>query len=418
MNLKKLVIRDLSSALILLLGLMWCTSVSQVQAIEEDHSGHDHAMHEEEAEEDHRDHDHDAHAEEEGLRLTPEQRRRFGIQIDKAGPGVLNTELRFPGEIIFNEDRVVHLVPRVEGIARQVSKTIGDHVKANEVLAVIDSRELVDVKVAFISAKAWRDLAETNFKREKALREKKVSSEQDFLAAQQALTEACIELLASEQKLHALGLTEAEVEGLNPEHTEAIARYEIRSPIAGVVAAKHISLGENLDMSSDIFTIVDLSSVWVNLAVYTKNLPAVRKGQDVTLRLDHSGAQARGKIAMVTPFVDEATRSANARVVLDNSDGRWTPGTFVTGFINTSEKDIDVMVPKDAVQVIDGRNVVFVEHEGGFEMTPVKTGRSDRENIEIIEGLKAGDSFVVKGSFELKATAITSTLDSHAGHGH
>jgi len=392
-----------------------------------EHDGHDHKGEVHEDEDDHSGHDHAAssasgragHAdEEEGLRLTPEQRKRFGIVVRQAGPGSLRNEVRLPGEIVFNEDRVVHLVPRVAGIAREVHKTVGDRVNAEEVLAVIESRELSDAKSEYLTAKARAALAENSFEREKALREKQVSSEQDFLEAEQAFSEARIVLRSAEQKLHALGLTETAINALGDERGEAITRYEIRSPIDGVMTERHIALGESLEADADIFTIVDTGSVWVNLTVYTKDLAAVRKGQEVVLRSDHSGVQARGKIAMVTPFVDESTRSATARVVLDNSDDRWIPGTFITGSISVSEKNIDVMVPKGAVQVIEGRSVVFVEHEGAFEMTPVATGRADRENIEILTGLKAGEPYVTKGAFELKATVITSNLGSHAGHGH
>ena len=109
---------------------------------------------------------------------------------------------------------------------------------------------------------------------------------------------------------------------------------------------------------------------------------------------------------------------ATARVVLDNGDGAWVPGTFVSGVISVSEENLPVVVPRDAVQNIEGRNVVFVEHEGAFEMTPVTTGRSDRERAEIVAGLEAGTRYAAEGAFQLKATVITSALDSHAGHGH
>lgn len=373
------------------------------EAGEEDHSGHDHAEQADEGG---------------GLRLTAEQRKRFRIVVQSAGPGSLRNEVSLPGEIVFNEDRVVHMVPRVAGIAREVRKSVGDHVKADEIVAVIESRELADAKSAYLAAKARSVLAEKTFTREKSLREKQVSSEQDYLESEQALAEARIELRSAEQKLHALGLPESAVEALDVEHDEAITRYEIRSPIAGVVTEKHISIGESLEADADIFTVVDTSSVWVNLTVYTKNLDAVQPHQDVRLRVDHSGVQARGEIAMVTPFVEESTRSATARVVLDNSDGRWMPGTFVTGFSSTAEEKLAVVIPRDAVQNIEGRDVVFVEHEGAFEMTPVTLGRGDRVNVEVTAGLEPGMEYVSKGAFQLKATVVTSNLGSHAGHGH
>jgi cobalt-zinc-cadmium efflux system membrane fusion protein len=416
------------------LVLVWGFGIPAVVAEEDDHAGHDHAghadedahaHHETEAEEHgaetdaHAGHDHGAHgAEEEGLRLTAEQRKRFGIVVQPAGAGSLQNEVRLPGEIVFNEDRVVHMVPRVAGIARKVLKSVGDEVEPGEILAVIESRELADAKSEYLAARARAALAEKTHAREKALREKGVSSEQDYLEAEQGLAEARIGLRSAEQKLHALGLPKAAVAALSDEHDEAITRYEIRSPMGGVVTEKHISLGESLEADADIFTVVDARSVWVNLTVYTKNLGAVRMGQDVLMRVDHSGAQARGRISMVTPFVEESTRSATARVILDNSDGEWMPGTFVTGFISVSETGLPVVVPRQAVQNVEGRDVVFVEHEGGFEMTPVTTGRSDRDSIEISAGLEPGTPYAAQGAFQLKATVITSALGSHAGHGH
>ncbi len=394
----------------------------------EEHEGHEahgtepeekgHEAHEAETEEKSHEEEQDEHGDEGGLRLTPEQRRHFGIVIKNAGPGILSNELILPGEIVFNEDRVVRLVPRVSGIVRKVNKTVGDRVAAGEIMAVIDSRELADAKAEYLAAVARRDLADAKFKREKTLYNKKISSEQDFLDARQASTEADIKLRTSEQKLYALGYTEKDLTSLFSEHDTTITRYELKAPFAGVVTAKHVSLGKSLEGNVEIFTVADLSCVWVNLTVYMKDLEAVRKGQEVNLRVDHSGVRIQGKVSMITPFVDEATRSATARIVVDNIDGRWRPGTFVTGHINVSENDIALVVPRDAVQIIENKSVIFVEHEGVFEIIPVQTGRSDRKHVEILAGLEPGAEYVAEGAFNLKATVVTSTLDSHAGHGH
>ena len=475
MNMIQEIVKKKANPLFVLgLALMWGVGVPLEAAAQDSHAGHDHSAHppspagagaasaedEEHGDAEHDDHtddghaedDHDDHGEELGeeddhsghdhgassadvasgpacrgehgkeedgvLRLTPEQRKRFGIVVQPAGAGSLRNEVSLPGEIVFNEDQVVHMVPRAAGIAREVHKSVGDRVAEGEVLAVIESRELADAKSEYLAASARGGLAEKNYAREKSLHEKQVSSEQDYLEAEQVLAEARIELRSSEQKLHALGLSEEAVKALGAEHHEAMTRYEIRSPISGVVTEKHISLGESLEADADIFTVVDTSSVWVNLTVHTKNLGAVRLGQEVTLRVDHSGVQARGEVSMITPFVEESTRSATARVVLDNSDGRWMPGTFVTGFGSTDEEGLAVVVPRDAVQSIEGRDVVFVEHGGGFEMTPVSLGRMDRVNVEVTAGLESGMRYVSAGSFQLKATVITSNLGSHAGHGH
>ena len=361
----------------------------------------------------------DAHEDEsKHLRLTAEQREHFGISVSRAGPGGLRNEARLPGEIVFNEDRVVHLVPRVAGIARDVRNTVGDPVKAGDVLAVIDSRELANARATYLAAKARAGLVEKAAARERTLWEKQISSEREFLEAQQDLAESRIELRLAEQNLHALGLPNAALQELDGDNREAITRYEITSPIDGVITQKHIASGESLNGDTHIFTIADTDVVWVNLTVYTKDLSAVRKGQAVVLQVDHSGAQARGEVAMVTPFAEEATRTATARIVLDNSDGRWIPGTFVTGTISTALEDLPVVIPRDAVQTLEGREVVFIEDEDGFEAVTVTIGRADREHVEIRSGLEPGTSYVEEGAFELKATVITRDLGSHAGHGH
>jgi len=363
--------------------------------------------------------EHAGHAgEEEGLRLTPQQRERFGIVVRTAGSGSLRNEVRLPGEIVFNEDRLVHLVPRVAGIVREVTKTVGDKVAAGEVLAVIDSRALAEAKAAFLAARERLRLAQATFEREEGLWREKISAEREYLEARQALAEARIALNAAEQKLRALGFSDNYLKELL-EHVDAnFTRYEIRAPFSGTIIEKHITLGEALQDDAGALTIADTSSVWVNLAVYTKNLAAVRTGQDVVLQVDHSGAQARGNVTMLTPFVEESTRSATARVVLDNADGRWRPGTFVTGFISTSEDGLAVVIPRNAVQSIEGRDIVFAEHEGNFEMAPVTLGRTDHTNVEVLAGLEPGTRYVAEGAFQLKATVITSNLGSHAGHGH
>lgn len=408
MNLRNVIDPVLRATSLLGVALVWTVLSTPLavtaQESPEAHAGHDHADEEED--------------EEGALRLTAEQRERFGIAVCTAGPGSLRSEVRLTGEIGFNEDRVVHMVPRVAGIVREVHKTVGDRVAAGEVLAVVESRELAGMKSECLAAKAREILATKVFAREQTLRQKQVSSEQDYLESEQALAEARIALRATEQSLRALGFTAAMVAALSEAHDETLTRYEIVSPLDGIVTEKHIALGESVAADTDIFTVADLAVVWINLTVYAKDLAAVREGATVELRLAHSGATARGAVARVTPFVETATRTARARVLLDNADGTWMPGTFVTAFLGTSDENVPVVVPRHAVQNLEGREVVFVEHEGAFEATPVIVGRADRTQIEVVAGLPPGTHYVAEGAFQLKATIITSELGSHAGHGH
>jgi len=362
-------------------------------------------------------HDH-ADASVDAVHLTPAQRERFGIVVNTAGPGILHHEVRLTGEIVFNEDKVVHLAPRVSGVTREVRVSMGDRVAAGDVLAVLESRELADAKAEYLAARSRESLAAKTFRRESALHEKRVVAEQDVLQAEQLLAEARIALRLAEQKLIALGLAQDAIRAISDDPGGTLTHFEVIAPITGIVTEKHITQGESLTAESDIITLADCGSVWANLAVYARDLSEVRKGQNLILRADHDGAEAQGTVSMVTPFVAATTRSATARVVLDNREGIWRPGTFVTAHIRTPELSAPVVVPRHAVQNVEGRNVVFVEHEGAFEMTPVKTGRSDRDRIEVVSGLEPGTPYAAEGAFQLKATVITRSLDSHAGHGH
>jgi len=173
---------------------------------------------------------------------------------------------------------------------------------------------------------------------------------------------------------------------------EQLGVYPLRAPFAGTVIDKHITLGEMLSNDAPVFTVADLSTVWVDLSVYQKDLPHVGKGQIVHIALGKETPSVQGKIAFVSPIVDSGTRTAKARIILANPKGVYRPGLFVTADIDVLAMSVPVLVPKAAVQRIEGQNVVFV--------------------------LRAGQKYVAKGAFQLKAQIVTSGLGAHAGHGH
>ena len=522
------------------------------QAGHDEHEGHDHGDEDDEPKkedkqaghDEHEGHDHGDEPAEAGLTLSSEERRNAGVVIAEAGPGDLKSEISMPGEVALNEDHVVHVVPLVGGVVREVRKTVGDSVKTGEQLATLASRDVGEGRLALLTAQVQASVADaevrlgasevdlaqarvdiattkhewqqdvhentarflarlregatideliaefkgkaigesrarllsgyaafhytrTEYERESGLRQKEVSSEADLLLAQkeygtaraqfvaslddiafqnrldllekkQALEEARQQLNVVKQQLNAaqmaaqasrlgertargalriMGLTDDEIEELLRQ-TDGLGSVAVRAPIDGVVLARHLTVGELVGQDSDIFTVADLSAVWVNLTVYLKDLEAVRTGQDATIRAEHSGREAQGRITMLSPTVNEETRTATARVVMDNDDGSWRPGVFVVGRVSVSAEKVPVVVPKNAVQTVEGKQVVFVPEGGAFEPVPVQTGRSDRERIEITAGLAPGTSFVAEGAYELKAKLVTSSLDSHAGHGH
>ena len=199
---------------------------------------------------------------------------------------------------------------------------------------------------------------------------------------------------------------------------ERLAWYALRAPFDGTVIQKHITLGERLDSDSNPFTIADLSSIWVDISLYQRDLPNVKAGRRVTISGGPEVPQREGTIAFVAPTIGEDTRTVLARVVLLNPDGHWRPGLYVTARIAAVEQGVSVLVPTDAIQMLDDEAVVFVPTDEGFEPRPVSIGRSNATHAEIMSGLSPGDRYVAAGAFALKAEMITSGLGSHAGHGH
>ncbi len=350
------------------------------------------------------------------VKIHPEDIKEFGIEVKEAGPGRLSVQRELPGEIVLNANRLAHIVPRVAGVVRWVLKNAGETVKAGELLAVIDSGELADAKAAYLGALKRLEIARANMKREEELWKKRISPEIDFLEARKTFDEAQIELKSAEQKLHALGLSEEYVEKLPLQPDVTYTNYEIRAPFGSTVLEKHIALGEYLKDDKDAFVIADLSSVWVNISVYQKDMPYVRNGQEVTISAGGRVPDTKGLISYISPVTGEETRTAVARVVLPNPNSVLRPGLFVTAKIMVDEVNVPLLVPKTALVMEGEKTEIFVETDEGFSLQPIKIGRSDNMNVEVTSGLKTGQRYVAKGGFTLKAQLGKGAFGD--GHAH
>lgn len=198
------------------------------------------------------------------------------------------------------------------------------------------------------------------------------------------------------------------------EGNQSLSTYEVRSLISGTVIEKHLTLGEFVRDDQDVYVVADLSTIWVNVAIYARDVSRIRRGQRVLVSSVGEGPSGEGTIDYIGPVVGEATRAATARVVLPNRGLRWRPGTFVTARIVTAERRAEVAVPDQAIQRLEGRECVFVEDGDGFLARPVTIGMTDGEWNEIVSGLRPGERYVARGSFVLKSEL----QKSEAGHEH
>lgn len=200
------------------------------------------------------------------------------------------------------------------------------------------------------------------------------------------------------------------------ESSDTLARFNLTSLIDGTVTNLHITLGEVLDSGDTAFVIADLSVLWVDIDLYPKHVSQVAVGQPVVIAAQHGPKPVNTRIDYVAPIVDEQTRTGLARVFLNDDQGQWKPGTFITAFITVDKSPADIAVPLSAVIDLDSQSVIFVQVGTVWEPRPVTPGRRDREHVEILSGLTLGERYVSKGGFVLKAQLQKGAFDD--GHGH
>ncbi|MEE4274202.1 MAG: efflux RND transporter periplasmic adaptor subunit, partial [Thermoanaerobaculales bacterium] len=268
----------------------------------------------------------------------------------------------------------------------------------------------------FLSAYERMSLAVSTFEREERLWKQKVSSEQDYLDARKGRAEARIELRAAEQKLHALGVPQSQLDELPDQHDTSFTEYRLTATFNGTVIDRHITIGESVDAGSPVFSVADLRTVWIDLSVYQKDIGSVRDGQTVRVDTPH-GDEVELSIDFVQPIVGEDTRTPRARIIAPNADGIWHPGCFVNARVITSSDEVRVVVPTSAViRMEDGDDVVFVQTDEGFEPRPVTLGRMAPDHVEVVDGLEPGDRYVAAGGFSLKAELGKEAFGDDHGH--
>ncbi len=184
--------------------------------------------------------------------------------------------------------------------------------------------------------------------------------------------------------------------------SDTLASYEMRAPFDGVVLDRHVVTGEAVGRDRAAFIIADLRTVWIDVAVYQRALPRVWPRRSVHVRASHGGIEADGTVAFVAPIVDQATRTASARVVLPNPAGAWRPGLFVTAMVS-DPVEVAIAVPRAALQRSGGRSILYVVEGERFVPRAVVLGRIGRTRMEVASGLSVGERYAVDGAFLVKA---------------
>lgn len=197
------------------------------------------------------------------------------------------------------------------------------------------------------------------------------------------------------------------------ESNESLSVYTVSSPTDGVVLTRNTNVS-NVAGDAPLFTIADLSNVWAEFHVFPRDLGKVQEGQMVRVHTLEGGKEIEAPISMLLPTADPLSQTVIAVVTIPNGKNEWRAGMSVEGDVHVAESNVPLAVTAEAVQRMEDKTVVFVKEGNGYEMRPVKLGKSDGNLVEVREGLKAGEQYVSQGSFIVKADIGK----SEAGHDH
>ena len=352
------------------------------------------------------------------IHLSPEAVVSAGITLGAAEIRPLRTEIETTGSVDFDQRRFAHVSPRVGGRVEATLAEVGDLVRSGQVLARVDSIALGEAIGEYLQARARAELARETFERERGLFADRVSSEQEMLSAQAAAREADAALRGAEEHLHLLGLSDDKVHTLGYDQPRASV-YEVRAPFAGTVVERHATLGEMVEPQAPLFQIADLSRVWVWIDVFERDLARVHLGDDVELHVEaFPGSAFEGKLVYLGSRVETESRTARARIEVPNPEGRLRPGMFARVRISDPHaadgeaESVSVLaVPETALQRDGDQFVAYVAlGDGRFETRKVRTGRKGDGFVEVLDGLSAGESVAVAGTFVLKSEASKESL--------
>jgi len=334
--------------------------------------------------------------------LTRDAAQRAGIVLARVSAHATTDSLRLPGVVHPDAYRQVSVTPLVAGRVVSVSAQVGDRVRKGQSLAQVYSPEVAEARAKYIGAKAMLDAHDRELQRTLKLVEIGAASRQELerIHAEHAAQTAEVESAGS--RLRLLG-----VEGNSTSSENATTH--VPSPIEGVVTERLANTGLNVDPSAKLFTVVDLSNVWIVADVYEQDLQRVREGTRATVTTTtFPDQQIEGKVTFIDPQLKTATRTAQIRVELPNPRGDLRLGMYTDVAITSSGAATILTVPKDAVQSVGDRQFVYVASANDltrFIEREVRLGRASGDQVEVLAGLTAADSVVSKGGFFVRAEA-------------
>ncbi|HRJ17642.1 MAG TPA: efflux RND transporter periplasmic adaptor subunit [Bryobacteraceae bacterium] len=353
--------------------------------------------------------------------MSAEAQRRAGLVIEEVKPGKVEVQIKATGTVQPIDSRIVHLRPLARGRVMRVLARIGDRVEKDQVLAHFDNIEAGELSSQIDAARAELQririqLANSRRQADRArnLLEVGAVPAKEYEAAESE-ARALEEAVRAQQST--LAGIETRLKRFGASFNGDASLTTIRAPFAGVVIKTEAAPGDVIDSSSILFSVADLSRVYVEAQVYEKDLGRIRINQPVFITVDsYAGEVFEARVAAIKDILNPQTRTAAVRCELANPGGKLKLEMFANLAIPTTDTHMALTVPSEAVQTINRRQVVFVRKADlHFEAREVQV-LGDGVRLEISGGLKEGEPVVVKGAFQLKSAFLAKELESEHGH--
>jgi membrane fusion protein, heavy metal efflux system len=341
------------------------------------------------------------------IHLTEAEIKAAGIRTEEAEEAEVHERIAVTATIQANQERLAHVAPRVPGRIVGIAAKLGDRVKAGQSLASLDSVELGEAHSAYLQADSQYRLAQADFERAEKLYADQIVPQKDFLRSRAEHEKARANLRASADKLRLMGVTPARSES-------AMSVFPINAPFAGTVIEKTAVLGELAQPDKGLFTVADLSVVWIEANLFEKDLGKVKTGAAVGVTVTaYPGEVFKGRLTYISSVMDKESRTIKARVEVANVDGRLKPDMFANAAINTTSAGKALTVASGAVLLLEGKKAVFVHEKGGFETREVELGDNLGGRFVIKSGITIGEAVVVEAAYALKAKLLKSKIGDH-----
>lgn len=350
------------------------------------------------------------HGDDGGLKLTADEIKTAGIVVEAIEDKEVANQIVVTATILANQDRLARVSPRIAGRLARVNANLGDKVAAGQTLATLDSIEMGEARSAYQQASSEASVAKANFDRAEKLQGEQIISQKEFSRARADYEKARAHLRAAADKLEMLGVSTATVATAN-----GLSIFPLTAPFAGTVIEKKAVVGELATPDKALYTVADLSTLWIEANLFEKDLAQLKVGSDAVVTVNAYPTETfKGRLTYIGGVLDKDTRTIRGRIEVRNADGRLKPEMFATAAIATGGAVKALTLPDGAMVLVSEQPTVFVQEGEHFEPRPIDVGEKLRGRMVVKSGLKPGERVVTAGAYALKARLLKSQIgDSH-----